>query len=123
MRIRMLEWAAESLQEKFTVPLYEYECAKCGKRFEKIEKVTAPHRQKCPACGGRAERLLAPPAFQFKGSGWYVTDYASKSAAKSEAKETAETKATGETKEATEKKETKEAKPTEAKPHKESKKR
>jgi putative FmdB family regulatory protein len=75
------------------VPLYEYECAKCGKRFEKIEKITAPQVQKCPACGGRAERLLAPPAIQFKGSGWYVTDYAGKSrkpetAGKAETKET-----------------------------------
>lgn len=62
------------------MPLYEYECAKCGVRFEKIEKVTAPHKQKCPKCAGRAERLLAAPAFQFKGSGWYATDYAAKGA-------------------------------------------
>jgi putative FmdB family regulatory protein len=61
------------------VPLYEYECQRCGKRFEKIEKVTAPHKQRCPKCGGRAERLLAAPAVQFKGSGWYATDYAGKS--------------------------------------------
>ena len=66
------------------MPLYEYECAKCGHRFEKIEKHTAPHRQKCPKCGGKAERLLAPPAIQFKGSGWYVTDYARKSQSSSE---------------------------------------
>jgi putative FmdB family regulatory protein len=61
------------------LPLYEYECLKCGHRFEKIESVTAPHRQKCPRCRGRAERRLAAPAIQFKGSGWYVTDYAGKS--------------------------------------------
>jgi putative FmdB family regulatory protein len=58
------------------VPLYEYKCAKCGQRFEKIEKVDAPVRRKCAACGGRAERMLASPAIQFKGTGWYITDYA-----------------------------------------------
>lgn len=65
------------------MPLYEYKCAKCGKRFEKIENVSAPERQKCPKCGGRAERQIAAPAIQFKGSGWYVTDYAKGSAQKS----------------------------------------
>lgn len=60
------------------MPLYEYQCAKCGHRFEKIEKVGAPETRKCPQCGGKAERLLAAPAIQFKGTGWYVTDYAGK---------------------------------------------
>ena len=58
------------------MPLYEYECEKCGKHFEKIEKVDGPHLKKCPSCRGRVERLMSPPAIQFKGSGWYVTDYA-----------------------------------------------
>ena len=58
------------------MPLYAYKCAKCGHEFEKIEKLDAPHRQKCPKCKGRAERQLAAPAIQFKGAGWYVTDYA-----------------------------------------------
>lgn len=58
------------------MPLYEYECGKCGKHFEKIEKLDGPHLKKCPACGGRVERLMSAPAIQFKGSGWYVTDYA-----------------------------------------------
>lgn len=82
------------------MPLYEYECSRCGERFERIEKFTAPHTQKCPKCAGKAERLLAPPAFQFKGSGWYVTDYARKgsgAAAKADdapgSKETKEKKA------------------------------
>ena len=60
------------------MPLYEYQCAKCGHRFEKIESFSAPETKKCPKCGGKAERLLAAPAIQFKGSGWYVTDYAGK---------------------------------------------
>ena len=60
------------------MPLYEYQCAKCRHRFEKIENVGAPENKKCPKCGGKAERLLAAPAIQFKGSGWYVTDYAGK---------------------------------------------
>jgi len=58
------------------VPLYEYECRKCGKHFERIEKLDGPYLKKCPNCGGRVERLVSPPAIQFKGSGWYVTDYA-----------------------------------------------
>ena len=73
------------------MPLYEYKCAKCSNRFEKIEPVSAPTVQKCPKCGGKAERQLAAPAIQFKGSGWYVTDYAGKkpgAAAKSEGAET-----------------------------------
>jgi len=64
------------------VPLYEYQCVKCGKRTEKIENVSGPHLKKCPHCGGRVERTLTAPAIQFKGSGWYVTDYAGKSSAK-----------------------------------------
>jgi putative FmdB family regulatory protein len=62
------------------LPLYEYKCAKCGHRFEKIESVTASETKKCPKCGGKAERQIAAPAIQFKGSGWYVTDYAGKKA-------------------------------------------
>ena len=60
------------------MPLYEYECSACHHRFENIEPVTAPAQKRCPKCGQAAERLLAPPAIQFKGSGWYVTDYARK---------------------------------------------
>ena len=66
------------------MPLYEYECTKCHKRTEKIENASGPHLKKCPHCGGKVERLLAPPAIQFKGSGWYVTDYAGKKSAASE---------------------------------------
>ena len=92
------------------MPLYEYECPKCGHRFEKIEKVTAPHRQKCPKCGARAERQIAAPAIQFKGSGWYVTDYAGRGggAAKSDGTEPKEGKEGKEVKEVKEGKEVKE---------------
>ena len=58
------------------MPLYEYECKKCGKRVERIEKMDGPHLRKCPHCGGLVDRLMSRPAIQFKGSGWYVTDYA-----------------------------------------------
>ena len=61
------------------MPLYEYECQKCGRRTEKIENVDGPHLKKCPHCGGKVERLVTAPAIQFKGAGWYVTDYAKKS--------------------------------------------
>jgi putative FmdB family regulatory protein len=60
------------------VPLYEYECTKCHKRTEKIESASGPHLKKCPFCGGKVEQLLSAPAIQFKGSGWYVTDYSGK---------------------------------------------
>ena len=63
------------------MPLYEYKCVKCGHRFEKIESVSASETKKCPKCGARAERMASAPAIQFKGSGWYVTDYAGKTSA------------------------------------------
>ncbi len=60
------------------MPLYEYECRSCGHRFEKIQKFSDPLLKTCPKCGGKVRKLLSAPAFQFKGSGWYVTDYARK---------------------------------------------
>lgn len=63
------------------MPLYEYQCVKCGRKTEKIESVHGPHLRKCPHCGGKVERLVTAPAIQFKGAGWYVTDYAKKSSA------------------------------------------
>lgn len=62
------------------MPLYEYECEACGRRFELIQKFSDPPTAACVDCGGSASRLLSAPAIQFKGSGWYVTDYARKSA-------------------------------------------
>ena len=57
------------------MPLYEYECFLCGHRFERIQKASDPLLDQCPDCGGAVRRLLGVPALQFKGSGWYVTDY------------------------------------------------
>src|SRR5262245_9362927 len=65
------------------MPLYEYECKKCHHRFEKIQKFSDPHMKKCPDSGGTVEQVISAPAVQFKGSGWYVTDYAKKSSAPS----------------------------------------
>ena len=60
------------------MPIYEYRCTKCGHRFEAIQKVSDPPLTKCEKCKGKAERLISSPAIQFKGSGWYITDYARK---------------------------------------------
>ena len=63
------------------MPLYEYQCKKCGHRFEKIQKFSDKMVKKCRDCGGVVEQMISAPAVQFKGSGWYVTDYAKKSQA------------------------------------------
>jgi putative FmdB family regulatory protein len=61
------------------MPLYEYECGACGHRFEIIQKFSDGPPDACPKCGkGPLQRLLSSPAIQFKGTGWYVTDYAAK---------------------------------------------
>ena len=64
------------------MPLYEYRCQTCACRFERIERASSPQDGVCPDCGGVASRLLGSPAIQFKGSGWYVTDYAKGNGAK-----------------------------------------
>lgn len=58
------------------MPLYEYRCHKCGQRFEAIQKFSDAPLTVHADCGGEVERLISAPAFQFKGSGWYITDYA-----------------------------------------------
>ena len=60
------------------MPLYEYECSKCRALFEILQRVNDPPPKKCLKCGGRLKKVISPPAIQFKGSGWYVTDYAQK---------------------------------------------
>ena len=63
------------------MPLYEYECKKCHHRFERIVKYSDRPMKKCPDCGGPVEQTITAPAVQFKGSGWYVTDYPKKASA------------------------------------------
>jgi len=64
------------------MPLYEYECAACGHRFEVIQRFADPPVETCAACGqGPVHKLLSAPAVHFKGTGWYVTDYAKKTGA------------------------------------------
>src|ERR1700724_1951541 len=102
------------------MPLHEYECKKCGHRFERIQKFSDPPVKKCPECCGKVEQLLSAPAVQFKGSGWYVTDYAKRSGPSSvsdsgdkseSAKDSAETKDSKESKPDKDSKGTKEKKP------------
>ena len=68
------------------MPLYEYHCDACGQRFEVIRKFSDPELETCAKCGkGPIQRLVSSPAIQFKGTGWYITDYSSKGKAGSEA--------------------------------------
>src|SRR5512139_2106251 len=60
------------------MPLYEYQCDACGFRFEVIQRFSDAPLESCQSCGGAVHKLLSPPAIQFKGSGWYITDYARK---------------------------------------------
>src|SRR5271166_1384062 len=91
------------------MPNLEYLCTKCGHRFEQIRKFSDKQLRKCPECGGVLEQVISAPAVQFKGSGWYVTDYAKKGASSSsassegdsgskEAKESKDSKGTKDTK-------------------------
>lgn len=58
------------------MPIYEYQCEDCGERTEVLQRMSDPPLAECPACEGAVRKLISAPAFQFKGSGWYVTDYA-----------------------------------------------
>jgi len=60
------------------MPLYEYECNECGHRKELLQRHGDPPLEKCPQCGGPVRKLFSAPAVQFKGTGWYVTDYGGK---------------------------------------------
>ena len=105
------------------MPLYEYKCLKCGRNTEKIEGVSGPYLKKCPHCGGKVESVITAPAIQFKGSGWYVTDYAGKSTdgGSKEIKPATEAKDTKETKETASKEKDSAAKETVSKESKEKK--
>ena len=88
------------------MPLYEYECDACGKRFEIIQKFSDPAPDACRLCGGApVRRLMSSPAIQFKGTGWYITDYSQKG--KSSTSDSGETKT--DSKDGKESKETKTA--------------
>lgn len=63
------------------MPIYEYECLQCGKRTELIQRFADAPLAACPQCGGAVKKLVSAPAVQFKGTGWYVTDYAGKKGA------------------------------------------
>lgn len=97
------------------MPLYEYQCQKCKHKFEKIQKFSDRPIKKCPECGGPVEKLLHAPAVQFKGTGWYVTDYGGKD--KSE-KSKSESSSSSEKKESTTKEDGAKSKDKEAKPKK-----
>ncbi|MBZ5587086.1 MAG: zinc ribbon domain-containing protein [Acidobacteriia bacterium] len=62
------------------MPLYEYRCTSCGERTEVLQRLGAAPPSQCARCGGALEKLSSVPALQFKGTGWYVTDYANRSA-------------------------------------------
>ncbi|MCP4899200.1 MAG: zinc ribbon domain-containing protein [bacterium] len=74
------------------MPLYEYECNACLQTFERIQRVGDTPVSVCPSCGGEVRRLLGVPALQFKGSGWYVTDYGKGNGGNSREKEHVDTK-------------------------------
>ena len=93
------------------MPIYEYKCQSCGERYEKLQKYSDPLCKKCPHCGGPLKKLISSPAIQFKGNGFYITDYAKKNSPSEEKK----IKADSGQKEAAESKPA-EAKSSEAKP-------
>lgn len=87
------------------MPLYEYECTVCGERTEVIQRLSDPPLSDCPKCREPVRKLLSAPSFQFKGSGWYVTDYAGKSSGGKSEPESKGTKDTSSSSEAKPKKE------------------
>ena len=80
------------------MPIYEYQCQSCGKRTELLQRMADPPLATCPECGGEVKKLLSAPAVQFKGSGWYVTDYAGKSGKPAESKSESKTETKPESK-------------------------
>jgi len=103
------------------MPLYEYECKKCKHRFEKIQKFSDKMLKKCPECGGPIEQMVSAPAVQFKGSGWYVTDYAKKGSSSASSSSSSEHESSAkEAKEAKEEKKDNKADKKDEKPKSES---
>ena len=64
------------------MPIYEFQCLECGRRTERLQRFEDPPLAACPHCGGEVKKLISAPAVQFKGSGWYVTDYGGRGKAK-----------------------------------------
>lgn len=79
------------------MPLYEYKCQACGQVFEVMQRFSDEPLRVHEGCGGAVERLLSPPAFHFKGSGWYITDYARKNDGKGDSKSSKDTASTDST--------------------------
>ena len=104
------------------MPLYEYQCKKCKHRFEKIQMFSDKPVKKCPECGGPLEKLISTSSVQFKGSGWYVTDYAKKSHAAPATSSSESDSATKETSKDATKETKKEDKPKSDTTHKKHKK-
>jgi len=95
------------------MPNYEYLCQKCGHRFEQIRKFSDKQLRKCPECGGLIEQVISAPAVRFKGSGWYVNDYAKKGASSASSSSSSEgDSSSAELKEAKDSKDTKGSKET-----------
>ena len=100
------------------MPIYEYECRQCGKRSELLQRMDDPPMAACPECGGEVRKMISAPAVQFKGSGWYVTDYAGKkggggSSSKSEGKSETTSESKSESKTESKSESTPAAKPSE----------
>ncbi len=107
------------------MPLYEYECDACGHRVEIIQKFSDAPLAKCPVCGEPVHKLMSSPAIQFKGTGWYITDYAKKGSGDGSRSESSTTKSDSSTKSSETKsdtsaseKSTSDKSPTESKPAK-----
>jgi putative FmdB family regulatory protein len=95
------------------MPIYEYECRKCKAHTEAFQKLSDKPLTKCKKCGGRLDKVISAPAIQFKGSGWYVTDYASKAtkSEKAESESSSDKKSDTKTKESSPAKKTTEKAP------------
>lgn len=93
------------------MPMYEYECTACGHRFERIQKFSDLPVDECPNCGEhKVQKLLSSPAIQFKGTGWYITDYAKKGAAGTDTKAPSSTDSSKDTKSDSNSKDSKDSK-------------
>src|ERR1044071_4579265 len=109
-----------SVEYNCAMPIYEYECRKCGAHVEAFQKVSDKPLTKCRKCGGKLDKKISAPAIQFKGSGWYVTDYAGKTTKgeKSESESVSEPKTEKTDKTEKSEKKTKEVSPSKKTPDK-----